>query len=144
MKVNEIKVSYKSTQSEKIKISCSQELYQIAMNHWDKNTIEMQEELKLILMNKANHVIGIYELSKGGISFSIVDVKLLMSVALKCLASSIALIHNHPSGAMVASEADARITQKVKRACELLEIALLDHLIISKDDYYSFADSGKL
>jgi DNA repair protein RadC len=121
-----------------------QELYQIAINHWNPDTIDMQEELKLILMNKANHVIGIYELSKGGVSFSIVDIKLLMSVALKCLASGVALIHNHPSGAMIASEADIRITQKVKSACELLEIALLDHLIISKDEYYSFADSGKL
>ena len=67
-----------------------------------------------------------------------------MGVALKCNASAIILVHNHPSGNMKPSEADKRITSKLKSACELLEISLLDHLIIYKNDYYSFAYNGNL
>ncbi len=144
MKVREIKVSYSLPKTKKIKVHNSDELYRIAINHWNLDTIEMQEELKAILLNRANEVIGIYELSKGGISGTVLDMKLLLSVALKCLASSIALVHNHPSRNLKPSEADYRITKKLKSACRLVDIILLDHIIISKDEHYSFADEGKL
>ena len=104
----------------------------------------MQEEMKAILLNRANEVLGIYELSKGGISGTVLDIKLLLSVALKCLASGIALIHNHPSGNLVPSNAGLSITKRIKIACTTVDITLLDHLIISKEDYYSFADNGRI
>ena len=69
------------------------------------------------------------------------DIKLLLSVALKSLASGIALIHNHPSGNLKPSKADIQITKKVKKACNYVDIVLLDHLIISKNEYYSFTDN---
>ena len=96
------------------------------------------------MFNNANQAIGIYELSKGGINSSIIDLRLLLSVTLKCLATSIAIIHNHPSGNLKPSKADISITDKLKKACEVLDIKLLDHIIISKNDYYSFADNGNM
>ena len=144
MKVAEIKVSYTKPENDNIKISQSKDLFNLILNHWDLSTIEMQEEVKVVFMNRANIVIGIYELSKGGMTGSIIDIKLLMSVALKCLVSNMAIIHNHPSGNLQSSKADLQITKKIKLACEYLDLNLLDHLIITKESYLSFADEGKL
>lgn len=144
MKVREIKVSYNLPNTWKPKVHSSQELYEIVLSKWNTDTIEMQEEVKVILLNRNNVVIGIYELSKGGIAGTVLDIKLVLSVALKCLASSIAIIHNHPSRNLTPSKADYTITSKIKDACNYLDIALLDHLIISKENYYSFADNDKL
>lgn len=142
MKVCEINVSYSNDNPDKIKIKDSQTVYELMMNHWDKNLIELQEEVKVVLLNRANIVIGIYDLSKGGITGCIVDIKLILSVALKALTSHVILVHNHPSGNLKPSEADKRITNKLFKACEIVEITLLDHLIISKDSYLSFKDEG--
>jgi DNA repair protein RadC len=83
-------------------------------------------------------------MSKGGISGTVVDIRIILGVALKCNASSIILVHNHPSGKLEASEPDKAITKRLKQACNLLELVLLDHLIISKYGYFSFADDGSL
>lgn len=144
MKVSEIKVSYSNKNLSKVKVTNSKIIYDLIIRHWDSDIIEYQEEVKIILLNRSNIVLGIYELSKGGITGSVVDVKIILGVALKCGASSIIMVHNHPSGKLVASEADKIITKKLKQACELIDINLLDHLIISKDGYYSFADNGQL
>lgn len=84
------------------------------------------------------------ELFKGGISSTVVDVKLIIAEALKVLASGIILVHNHPSGEVKPSSADYALTEKIKKACVLLDISLLDHLIITRNNYYSFADEGDL
>ncbi|WP_445453159.1 JAB domain-containing protein [Flavobacterium sp. 25HG05S-40] len=144
MHVSEIKVSYSNKNPLKIKITSSKTTYDLVINQWDFNIIEYQEEVKIILLNRSNIVLGIYEMSKGGITGSVVDIRIILGVALKCGASSIIMIHNHPSGKLIASDADKTITKKLKKACELLDIDLLDHLIISKDSYYSFADNGEL
>ena len=116
----------------------------MVLEHWNKDTIELQEEMKVVLLNRSNHLLGIYELSKGGIAGTIIDVKLLLGVALKCAASNIIMVHNHPSGNLRPSKADMAITAKVKTATRQVDLLLLDHLIISKDWYYSFADDGKV
>ena len=144
MKVSEIKVSYTNVNSERIKINGSQTAFDIVIKHWDLDIIEYQEEVKVLLLNKANIVLGIYDLSKGGVSGCIVDIKIVLSVALKCNASSIILIHNHPSGNLTPSEADITITNKLKEASKMLDLTLLDHLIISKGNYKSLSDSGLL
>lgn len=144
MKVAEIKVSYSNTQPVKVKLTNSNILYKFLLSKWNMDIIEFQEESKLVLVNKANMVLGIYELSKGGVSGTVVDIKIVLSVALKCHASGIILVHNHPSGNLTPSESDKQITGKLKQACELLDIRLLDHLIITKENYYSFSDSGNL
>ncbi len=144
MKVREIKVSYTASINKSIIVRNSSELYDIILHHWKKETLDLQEEVKAILLNRANQVIGVFELSKGGITGTVIDIKLLMSVALKCVASSIVIIHNHPSGNLNPSKEDIRITKKIKEAGDYLDINLLDHLIISKEGYYSFADEGDL
>ncbi len=144
MKVAEIKVSYLPNKIDKIKICESSQLYQLALSHWNLKTIEMQEEVKVVFLNRANEVLGIYELAKGGLSSSYVDIKLLLSIALKSLAFCIVLIHNHPSGNLKPSKADIELTNKIKEACNYLQIVFLEHLIISKEDYYSFSNDGKL
>jgi len=142
-KIAEIKVSYNATHV-KQKISSSLKAYEILLANWDNETIELHEEFKMLILNNANEVLGVYTLSKGGITGTVVDVRILFSVALKCHATGIILCHNHPSGTMAPSDADRSITRKVKQASELLDVKLLDHLIVSKNSYLSFADEGLL
>lgn len=144
MKISEIKVSYSNKNKERIKIKDSKELYIISYESWNKDLIELQEEAKVVLLNKANIVLGIFDLSKGGTTSTVIDIKLLLSVALKCNAHNIILCHNHPSGNLKPSSSDISITAKLKEACKQLDINLLDHLIITKNKYYSFADEGIL
>jgi len=142
--VAELLVSYSPHILSTQKISNSRETYSLITNYWNLDTIEMLEEVKVILLNKANKVLGIFDLSKGGICSSIIDVKIVLSITLKTLASGIIIVHNHPSGNLSPSKADIDITEKLKSACKIMEIILLDHLIISKEDYFSFADDGLL
>ena len=104
----------------------------------------MQEEVKLLLLNRNNQILGVFQLAKGGLTACVVDVRIILSVALKSLATGLILVHNHPSGNLKPSNEDIKITNRLKEACKLLEIMLLDHLIISKDNYFSFADEGIL
>lgn len=142
--VAELLVSYSPHIVSAQKISNSRESYSLITNYWNLDTIEMLEEVKVILLNKANKVLGIFDLSKGGICSSIIDLKIVLSIALKTLASGIIIVHNHPSANLTPSKADIDITQKLKSACDIMEILLLDHLIITKEDYFSFADDGLL
>lgn len=144
MEVSEIKVSYTNHNPDRIKVTNSQILFELIIRQWNIGTIELQEEVKIILLNRANIVIGIYELSKGGITGSVVDNRIILAVALKCNATGIVIVHNHPSGNLKPSEQDKNITDKLRKACEILDIVLLDHLIISKSSYYSFSDEGLL
>ena len=142
MEISEISVSYSNRATDKIKVHSSKENYEALLKSWNIDTIELQEEFKVLLLNRSNTVLGIYAMSKGGVSGTVVDAKLVFSVALKCNASSIIIAHNHPSENLKPSESDLRLTKKLKKAGEHLEIAVLDHLIITKNDYYSFADNG--
>lgn len=142
MKVSEIKVSYSNRNRTKVKVTNSQIIFDLILNHWNFDIIEYQEEVKVIYLNKANIVLGIHELSKGGISGSIVDNRIILGIALKSNSSSIILAHNHPSGNLKPSDSDKTATKSLKDACKLLDISLLDHLIVTKQDYFSFSDEG--
>jgi DNA repair protein RadC len=102
------------------------------------------EEFWIILLNKANKVIQKCSISEGGISGTVVDPKKIFKIVLDHHASSIILGHNHPSGNVQPSEADHKITSKLKDAGMMLDVAVLDHLIIGDDKYFSFADEGVL
>jgi len=102
------------------------------------------EEFWILFLNRSNKVINRMKLSQGGVSGTVTDVRMLMKKAIEYLASGIIVCHNHPSGNLNPSEADSKITQKIKEAGTLMDIQLLDHLIISDKDYYSFADNGLL
>jgi len=100
------------------------------------------EEFWILYLNRSNKVISRMKLSQGGVSGTVTDVRIVMKKAVELLASGIILCHNHPSGNLNPSEADSKITQKIKEAGSFMDIQLLDHLIISDKDYYSFADNG--
>ena len=116
MEISEIRVSYSNNKKDRLKITNSKQSYDILMACWNKATLELQEEFKVLLLNRSNQVLGIYPLSKGGTASTVVDAKLVFSVALKCNASSIIIAHNHPSGNLNPSEADKSITEKLKKA----------------------------
>lgn len=142
--IKEIQVSYSSGKSDKIKIKNSKDSYELLLSCWSEDTIELQEEFKVLLLNRNNQVLGVYPLSRGGVSGTFVDAKLVFSVALKCNASSIILAHNHPSGNLTPSETDKSLTKKLKQAGLHLDIMVLDHVILSKEGYYSFVDEGQM
>lgn len=142
--IQEIRVSYTSGNRDKVNITNSKDSYELLLSCWSQRTIELQEEFKVLLLNRNHQVLGIYPLSKGGVSGTIVDAKLVFSVALKCNASSIIIAHNHPSGNLKPSDADIRLTQKLKEAGNYLDVKVLDHIILSKDRYFSFADNSQM
>ena len=102
------------------------------------------EEFWLLLLNKANEVMARERLSTGGMSGTVVDIKMVFKSALDARASGIIAVHNHPSGNLQPSMADQELTRRLRRAGEMLDLPLLDHLIISERGYYSFADEGAL
>lgn len=142
--VSEIELIYKTKvkNSERSQIKSSKDAYKLVLSAWDYKEIEFFEQFKVLLLNQAHEALGIYEISSGGIAGTVVDVRLIFSAALKANATSLMMIHNHPSGNLIASEADKQINQKVKEAGKLLDI--LDSLIITTESYYSFADEGAL
>jgi DNA repair protein RadC len=102
------------------------------------------EEFWVLFLNNSNKVIAKTQLSKGGITGTVVDVRLVFKMGLEMGATGLILCHNHPSGTLVASDADKQITKKIKSAGESLDIKLMDHLIVTETNYFSFADEGIL
>ena len=140
--VSEIQVSYTPNLLVDMSIKNSKKSFELMLNEWEQDKLQMQEEAKILLLNRNNNVLGIYSLAKGGLTSCVVDVRIILSIALKTLATGIILVHNHPSGNLKPSQADLDITKKLKQSCDLLDITFLDHLIITKDNYFSFADEG--
>lgn len=108
------------------------------------NKLQHIEETYTILLNRANKALGFSKISSGGIAGTVVDIKVVFQTALKSNASSIIVCHNHPSGNLKPSEADIKLTKTLKEAGKVMDIALIDHLIITDEGYYSFADEGMI
>lgn len=106
--------------------------------------LEIYESMFLLMLNRKNDTIGYAKISQGGISGTVVDVRIIAKYAIESLASSIILCHNHPSGNVNPSPQDIAITEKIKNAFTFFDIQVLDHIILTADNYYSFADEGKL
>lgn len=141
----EIKVSYKSKQKSKIKITNSMDVFNVLFPLFDRDTIEYQEQFFLLLLNRANRVMGWIKISTGGTTGTVVDPKIVFALALQTNACGIILSHNHPSGNLQPSDSDIALTNKITNAGKFLDITLLDHLIISPDEkFYSFADAGNM
>ncbi len=144
--VAEIQLIYKSNvkPSERPRISTSKDARNVLMENWDDTKLELVEQFKVMLTNRANKVLGIFELSTGGVTGTVADPKLIFAAAIKGAACGIIIAHNHPSGNLSPSQADIDLTRKIKEGGRLLEIQLLDHIIITSEGYYSFADEGLL
>jgi DNA repair protein RadC len=142
--VAEVQLVYKSKCDITLrpKITRSQDCYEILLSTWNQDTIELCEEFKILLLNRANKVLAISTLSQGGTAGTVVDPKLLFTTALKMKASSLILAHNHPSGELKPSEQDIKITRNLVECGKILDLIILDHLIISPNGYYSFGDEG--
>jgi len=145
-KVAEVELVYKTKvkASERPWIKSSKDSYEILLKVWDENKIEMVEEFKVLLLNRANRVTGVYEASAGGITGTVADPRLILAAAIKSLSVSIILAHNHPSGNLKPSRADEELTCKIKEAGKYHDIRVLDHVIVTSEGYYSFADEGLL
>jgi DNA repair protein RadC len=144
--VSEIELVYKSKvkASERLQIKSSKDAYFLLKSCWDQGKIEYFEQFKILFLNNSLKVLGLYEMSSGGITGTTVDLRMIFSAALKANANSIMIAHNHPSGNTKPSEADKYTTTKIRQAGELLDIKLMDHLIITSESYYSFTDDGAL
>jgi DNA repair protein RadC len=145
-RIAEIKLTYRSKvkPSERPQVTSSTDCAEVLRQSWDTGKIEFVEQFKVMLLNRANRVLGIYELSTGGVAGTVADPKLIFAAALKACASSIILCHNHPSGNTKPSAADLQLTKKMKQGGELLDIVVLDHIILTSETYYSMADEGLL
>ncbi|PCJ94596.1 MAG: hypothetical protein COA50_12630 [Flavobacteriaceae bacterium] len=124
-----------------IKITSSKHVFQLLQPQLGELP---HEEFWIIYLNNSNKIIHTAQLSKGGITGTLVDVRLVLKQALELGAVSLVLVHNHPSGTLKPSVADKEITKKLKRASEALDIKVLDHLIITQTEYFSFADNNIL
>jgi DNA repair protein RadC len=123
------------------KITCSEDAYHIMQPYLLDQAVE---QFWIIMMNRANAVIKVHNISQGGVSGTVADPKTIFKEALDKLASSLILVHNHPSGNLKPSEADIRLTRKLKEAGQTLDLPVLDHIIFADQGYYSFADEGIL
>ena len=143
--VEEISISYKPTRIGNKPIVTSLDAYEILRLYYDPNTVALQESFVVIFLNNQNFVKGIHRLFVGGIASTIVDIRLIFSIALKSASSSIVISHNHPSGVLKPSQQDLALTKRIREGCQMFEIKLFDHLILSPyGNYYSMADEGNL
>ena len=145
--IAEVKLIYRTKvkASDRPQVKCSKDAFDIFMESWDLDSIEHIEEFKLMLMTRSNKVLGIASISKGGISGTVTDVRIILQLAIKSNASGLIVCHNHPSGNLDPSDSDTKLTRKIKESGNIMDIQLLDHLIITAEDsYYSFADNGLL
>ena len=144
--VSEIELVFKPKMkpSQRPVVKCAEDAYNLMMKTWNMDTIELNEQMKVIYLNKCHKVLGILKLSSGGLLSTAVDVRLIFGTALKANAAGIILVHNHPSGNLKASEPDIALTATVKQVGAFHEIPLLDHLIITSEGYLSMADEGLL
>lgn len=140
----EVRLVYKTKvkASDRVQLNNSVETYKFLIATWDQNKLELQEQFKVILMNNKNRVLGLYELSTGGVASTSADPKLIFMAALKANASTIIVAHNHPSGDPQPSMVDKNLTKKIKEAGRLLDISVHDHIVVARHFYYSFADMG--
>ncbi len=142
-KLREVTAVYKTKMSiPNVKISSSKDVNAFIRTVYPVE-INIREAMVVLYLNNSNRTLGYSIASIGGITGTVVDVRLVLRDALLTQSTSIILIHNHPSGTLKPSQADLSITNKVKKASEFMDIRLLDHLIISEDEFYSFADEGK-
>jgi DNA repair protein RadC len=146
--VSEVKISYRPEvrPSERPTITCPADMYRLLRENgvFAPEAIEHREFFKVLLLNRANRLLGISHLSEGGIHEAVVDIRHIMQAAILSNASQIALCHNHPSGNLKPSAQDDRVTKRVKEACDIFDISLTDHLVVSSESYYSYADEGRI
>jgi DNA repair protein RadC len=140
----EITLKYKTGNYKKTKISTSLDAFQVLLELYDDDTVDYKETAYALFLNKANNTIGWMKISEGGTSATIIDQKIIFATALKCNASGIILSHNHPSGQLIASDEDRKMTERIVSIGFILGIEVLDHVIVCRSGYYSMNDEGEM
>lgn len=144
-KIPKIKLSYISENNlEYEPVRQSNEIAKIFRDFWDPEEIEFRESFKVAFLNRRGKVLGIQTISEGGTAECPIDPKLIYMGALLSNAHSLALCHNHPSSNLPPSLQDDVLTKEIKNGADTLKLKLLDHIIITKDGYYSYMDHGKI
>lgn len=143
-KITEIELVYHNPKnlSEQPKITSSSMAYKILRSAWDENKLDLQEQSKVLLLNRNNKLLGVSTISTGGVSSAYIDLKLVFGLALKAHASAIIIAHNHPSGNLNFSNEDIRFTQDIVDIGATLDLQVLDHLVVTRDGYSSMEDKG--
>ena len=142
--LSEICISYRPTIYPVQELKSSKDVYTVLKQFFPSETIQLQEMFVVMYLNNNNKIIGVYRHSVGCINSTMVDVRLILGTALKSAATAIILAHNHPSGNLSPSEHDKRSTEKVKQGGLLMDIKVIDHIILTAEGYYSFADEWVL
>ena len=142
--VGEVELSYKPQFKSLHQVTCSEDAYKYLLPTYKEGTICYKEYFKVLFLNQASQVLGYTLISEGGITDTTVDVRVILQAALLTNSVAIILAHNHPSGSMKPSRQDMEITKQVRDAAQLMRIKVLDHIILTDTEYYSFADEGLL
>jgi DNA repair protein RadC len=121
-------------------ITSPEDAYRMLRGHWNKD-IGVRERFYVACLTRANELIGVSEISSGGVSGCSVDMKLVFGVALKCAASGIIVAHNHPSNSLKPSSNDISLTRKIQAACSLLDITFIDHIIVTSESFNAMRNS---
>lgn len=143
-RVAEVQLTYKNRVPCKDRQSVfnSTTAFKILSAIFPNETIDFRESFKALYLNRANHIIGCLTISEGGSCSTAVDIKLILQGALLSNAACIILAHNHPSGNLTPSKNDINMTHKISKAADIMEIKVVDHIILTSEGYFSFADEG--
>lgn len=143
--VAEVKMSYRrDTGIEQKEIRTSKDVYDMAVSLYDKDVLDYCEQCYVLLLNQAGKVNGYRKVAEGGMSAASVDIRQIMQAALLTNSCGIAMIHNHPSGNLVPSRQDDNLTRVLQQACQFFDMNLIDHVIVTSEGYYSYADHGRI
>lgn len=145
-KVTEVQLVYRNKLkvSDRPRIRSSLDAFELLSEAWDYGKIELQEEFKVLLLDRKNSCLGVTQVSSGGITACMVDLRLVFAAALKARATGLILAHNHPSGNKIFSDNDKELTRKFTEAGHYLDISILDHVVMTAEGYVSMADEGML
>lgn len=143
-KATQVQLTYRSRVplKERVRVTHSGTAYELLRRSWNENKIELVEQFKILLLDQQNNCLGISEIGTGGLAGCMADPRLIFATALKAKASSMILAHNHPSGNLTPSDTDLQLTRKLRDGGRLLDIAVLDHLILTPESYRSLSDEG--
>jgi DNA repair protein RadC len=144
--IQEVELHYKRTPSttNRPRVVNSADVVEVFRAIYDVNKIEHREMMYAMYLNRNNVVLGVLLISEGGTSATVCDPKIVFQGALKLNASAVILSHNHPSGNLTPSHADIQLTNRLTNGGKILDVQILDHVILTADSYYSFADNGMM
>lgn len=139
MTAKEYKLTCTTNEMQSIQVTGPADAAVFAANFFEDD-INIYESCFIILLNRANKIIGWYKVSSGGLDATIIDKRIICKVAIDALSAGVILVHNHPSGEVKPSSADIKMTKEVKDCLKLFDVVLVDHIILSEKKYYSFTD----